>query len=266
MYLGYFYADGRQDYGDHFEEQAGYTNLYRSSLSGVEGRPDPVAFAADLSQRAVDAGKKIWLALDMPKTPQEEEEQGTLWLDHLGTQMEIINDSVVAIELTDEPDWTQRKAKQMARKVRTVLNGAWPDVPFGVTLASQDVLDGKAKTYTPENGYGYVGCEAYLDIGTWDPVAAADEAARLVKRMKRKLPAGVRYWVVGMSYDRRGVGGAFGPAKALKAVQHGTYDGAVLAHADALVWFSYGRPGGVVSYSGLRREHRAIARQEGILR
>jgi hypothetical protein len=268
-WLGYYNADGRQDYGDHFAEQAAHTNLYRASLSGVEGRPEPVAFAAELSERAVAAGKKVWLALDMPKTP-EEEAQESLWLDHLGTQMEIVDGQVVAIELTDEPNWTPRKAKQMARKVRTALAGAWPDVPLGVTLASQDVLAGKASIYSEAAGYGYMAAEAYLPLGEWEPEAADAEAFRLVKRLKRHCTAVPSFWVVGMSYDRRGRDSdgqdvSFGPNAALKAAQHGTYRGAVAARADALVWFSFGRPGGVVSYPGLKREHRAIARQAGVL-
>lgn len=259
MLLGYYYVDGREDYGDHFEKARSYTNLYRASLSGVHGRPDPVAFQAGLTRRAVEAGKKIWLALDMPA---RDDDPPIPWREHLEAQLNETENQVIAVELTDEPMWGPRKARRMAREVRTALGGRLQDVPLGVTLSAQDVLHGGAQQYVGENGYGYIAAEAYLDPRmNWIPAEAHEASRILVRRLWRNCPRSSRFWVVGMSYSRNF---EFGPTQALKACQHGTHEGAREKDAEAIVWFSYGRPSGVVSYPRLVREHKAIALAEDV--
>lgn len=256
--LGYYYADGR--YGDHFYDQAAYTNAYRSSLSGWHGFEDPVASAAAGARRAVGFGKSIWLALDMGR--------GSPWREHLRAHLAIDGaaEKIVAIELRDEPPWNEDQAASKAASVRRVLGGWLPDVPLGVTLSREDVINnGRARIFTTAAGYGYVAGECYLDVRQWEPEEARAEAGAIVRRLRRNTPRSVALWVVGQSYDRNGEGWAFGPPAALEAIQGATYEAAKGVGAAGLFWFSYGRPGGVETYGRLRREHRAIGRAEGIL-
>lgn len=264
MLLGYYYADGR--YGDHFQRQSPHTNLYRMSRSGVLGNSaGEIAAALLLGERAARAGKVIQLALDI-NSPNVGPSGWKPFLRTVMRQQSIV-DRIVAIELRDEPEqdptnWTESKIRQRVETVRTILAGRLGQVPLGITLASQDVLNGLAYKYNASNGIGYVACEAYLSPEMWDPVLASQTVRKLVKSMKEKTPGSVDFWVVGQSYD---LSGRFGPAAALKAIQIPTYEAAAEAEAKGLVWFSFGRPGGVESYPRLKQEHREIARREGFL-
>lgn len=262
--LGYYYADGR--YGDHFDTQEPYTTLYRVSRSGWYGDViGPTRGAVMSLTRAVAAGKKLQIALDIGSTNVG----GEPWRPYFHKVLQRLEDLnalslVHSIEVRDEPSWSPVQSDKKAAAVRKVLAGRLEHVPLGVTLSTDDVLAGRARDF--EGLYGWVGAEAYLPVrADWDPDDADEAAFDLIKKLRRKIPAGMRMLVVGQSYDRRSAAGQFGPARALKAVQHGTHEGARQVHADGIMWFSFGRPGGVESYSGLIREHRAIARAEGIL-
>lgn len=262
LLLGYYYADGR--YGDYFHAQSAYTNLYRVSRSGWSTSKSPTAKAVASIKRAVDAGKYLQIALDLG-SPNVGGEGWKPYLRAIVNRIEALDafENVVAIEVRDEPSWSAEEADQKATAVRQVLNGRLEHVPLGVSLSPDDIEAGRARDFTEQ--YDYIGAEAYLPIGVWDPVVARDEARKLVLRMRQEIPGSLSMLVIGQSYDRRSAAGSFRPARALKEIQHGTYEGAKEAGAEGIVWFSYGREGGVESYSGLVREHRAIARAEELI-
>lgn len=242
MDLGYYFL-GEGRYGDHYNEAADFISLYRDGLWDC-GDQLPV-LTANL-QRAQAQGKRIVLALDMNWYATH---QGPAsWDRVLGTVYEK-GVAPYAVELADEPDWTEAEAAQWAEAVRKRVAAG---VRLGVTLDRNRLNAGVGFYYGTGGGYDYLGIEAYPEPG--------EAPEKLLTELVEMAPGSVERWVVGQSYDRGGtVGGSV-----LVDMQLPIAAAARRIRATTLLWFAYGRPGGVVTYRRLVARHREIAEDEGI--
>lgn len=255
MKFAYYYAVGK--YGDYIDRIA-YTNFLRVSANDWRGDSrGEIPAMLDTLARAVSQGfDDICLGLDI------DVEGAPKWKDVI---RELVKNPDIAqyvhhLELRDEPEWNEEEAKDRAHKVRFFVEARGMSVRLGVGLSTPQTLDGRGRIYTKENGYDWVSAAAFLDIDrVWTSEEAESAVRRLIKQLRKNVSRTVGFWVIGQAYDRNG---AFGTLKALREMQLPTYEAAKTAGAKVLLWFAYGRPGGVLSHNSLRAKHKAIAARE----
>lgn len=247
MRLGYYFVDGR--YGDYFHEANGYTTIHRAGLwdSSPPDAPHEEAVYASLS-RARMFNKQLCLALDINYWGAPH------WQDVLDRMPDDLLVALDYVELADEPRWGQQEAADWAGAVRTILQQRGGKAKLGVTLFAEQILRGEAWFYRPQDGYAYVGVECYDPPGMSDATVAA-----YLKKLVAEVHPNSERWVVGQSYN---LGGTW-VHRDVVDLQWPIARAAEKVGAKALVWFAYGRPGGVISNRRLAARHKEIYAEFG---
>lgn len=178
MDFGYYLPDvpGSFPFGDFFDSQADYTNIYHcwlgrgySSDSNEAATPSTwlVRIAPSL-QRAAQAGKKIHLLFDVDGV-------GNPWVQRIGsssvnlvtlldTLLDIAApywDKVSALTLSDEGITDAGVASTVATTLRTRLAAkALADRPIGTILTQEDTLRSEV---VRSSNLNFIGVEAYVE-------------------------------------------------------------------------------------------------------
>jgi len=250
--FGYFYSTGR--YGDHYREQACYTNLYYAYEhgEGTSAESDDVLIArlvADVD-RAARNGKAIYFGLSLSEP-----------LDRLLNAMAPYWSSVAFVEIAGEPTWNAFEADQHASywKARVSRHGLAAK-PVGVTLTRNAILHGDAYRAA---GLDWIGVEGYVDAPGGTAAQNRSNLLDFFAKANVAIPPDKKLVFVVQSYDRNGAWKNIATLVALQPV--------ALEYAKSLpdpgrrvlgfTLFAYGRPGGVVDHTELRPIHRAMGNE-----
>lgn len=273
--LGTFFLDGK--YGDHFNEFSPYVNTYYAWFhDGYATSKDRIQDWAPKFQascnRAINAGLDIYLQLGL----------GSNWAPYLalgdpkdnipGTKIKggmcyPFWDSIVRIDLADEPDWSQRDFDHALHLVKKLIRGTGhKKKPLGINYNQSQMDKIPDSMIKPLD---FVSFEALVTAPALDSPRQHD-AAWAVKKLTatvrhqaaRCTSLGVPYSVVGMSYDRNYTPGhdkGWSDASTVAACQMPTYN---LIKDDknalGLNWFAYGRPGGMSTHPVILNECKKI--------
>jgi hypothetical protein len=244
---GYYFLGGRYDPKDeHFHEANSYTTLFRTGLWDATAPDSPEGDVATLVahlRRAKEHGKTLVLALDInfPQTPN--------WTEVLERIPQDVLESIEYVELADEPFWTEAEAELISTSARNKLEKRGVQPKLGVTLSRQQILAGDAFRYAASKGYGYIGIEVYNP-----PSRDEQDIYDFAEELFTRVPWSVDRWVVGQSYN---MGGTW-KHRHVVDIQWPIAKAASALQAQALLWFAYGRPGGVVSNRRLAARHKEI--------
>ncbi len=266
-FFGYYNViDSR--YGNFADETFSYTNLV------ITGPGSNSLYAPSL-QIAAAAGKRIMLLLS----------EEPLW-EVAVTAAAPFWDNVDFIEVLHEDDDTTTAAaldEKIGRLEALLAAKSLTPKIFGATYtfcqqlgrSTGDPVTGECGRADPAIGATRMAKKlTWIGLEVYPPIPGNPSSDVNVRRMladltvaKRRVPAGKRIVLVGMGYDRNGAwttapggpGAAPVNVASLRDLQMPTYLG---GHDDtrviALVFFSYGRPGGTRTHPELKAPHQEI--------
>lgn len=257
-----------------FAETAPYTNLYladtRSDYQVSSG--EPTATWLPRMREAVDqafqAGKQILLNLEIPFTCTGNFGSNVTWCADLDQVLDMVRPywaQIVAVDLADEPSWSQNATKiqaaiasfQSSRQAR----GLAP-VPIGLVYAHRSSLDAAVLAATSLN---FVSLEAYLNPPgqsnpyEFSPLSQANRSllrSQLLAQRNIAVQANKMVVYIAQAYSRNFGWASIDLVRDLQAVPY------LLAANDPWVLgvtlFSYLRASGAREYPDLRVPHRMI--------
>ena len=269
------YFSSTERYGRFEGEVAGWTNTEYLWLRRDTLRTDPKGMIQALvaqAKRATVADRKIHLNVN------GQEPSDLAIVADVIRAMKPFWGRVVAVEVADEPRWTQVKTTQVLGKVRAAIKAAGlGERPLGIVytqqqfhgiegaaLSAQEMaplaaghsidwpgLTGRASGIALADALGtaaikgldWIGLEGYVDPpGSPNSQANVDTLTKYLKRAMSAVPKTAQIVLVGQAYARNG---AWTNMRTLAALQKPVADA---AKADPRVigvnWFSYGRDSG----------------------
>ncbi|MBN2533958.1 MAG: Vps62-related protein, partial [Spirochaetales bacterium] len=254
MDFGYYFVEWKDPatFDACRAEVNGYTNLYYASLASYT-TDSPEQWIPLLSRSLENAeaeNRTIHLNLEL---------DSPLFASYLDAVLETCApfwDSIVRIELADEPAWTRAELEQWIQTVSdkiTIMGLSLPPQGFGVVYVyNQDLPDSKNA-----RGLDWIGIEAYLDA-PGDPVSQnnINLLYQTVERQMNQVPAGKSMVLITMAYARNG---AWIDMDTLRDLQVPTY---LIAHDNPRVlsihMFAYTRATGTRDHPELKTSHRMI--------
>ncbi len=257
MKLGYYFTNSK--YGDDYRSVRSYAPIYRCARSDYETSKTSVVesdnlFVKALVKAASFKHTQIVLALDW-------ERWGFDAVDVIGLVNSLgLWNRVIALELDDEPGWSQTEAKRIRKFVRDFLDLEdllipGPEHGMGVVEHQSNILN-----TTGWKVFDWVGLEGYVSP-PGSPTASGNRAqlrSSMIEQFNR-IPDGMPFVWVLQGYDRN-----FGwknidtlaelQADSFSLMRSKPFKDRILPFALA---FAYSRPGGTKHHPALRAAHRA---------
>ena len=202
MTLGYYYVEWKvpTNFDNYRKQVNGYTDVYYASLTsyGSDDQSQWIPLLTNSLQHAQSENRKIHLNLELNRDGYKD------YWDEVLTAAKPYWNSVVRVEIADEPDWSRETMEYWINASQQKLRSLeLPDPPqgFGATTVAVNPVPGWKNAI----GLSWVGIEAYLNApgNSVSQLNVDSLIARTLQRMS-EVPSDRKISLVMQAYDRNG--------------------------------------------------------------